>query len=224
MNVTRHLALSALLNRVRRSWRLRQSPIQTRGELLMFLKEQSAFVSQKAVVEYCRIKAGVRWQKLFREADFKAALETSRWISMRAVLCDLTVVVEGYLREASRPREVALADALGDIVAQILAGYERDPAWQESNHTIIAELRRRLARVQMAAPLAPDSVARTAGAFIFDVLPVHADLRAHDREVIVNNVRFGTMRFWENLNARARNRSALVQNLLGACTGADRAP
>jgi hypothetical protein len=216
MNEPRRNTLSILVDDLLQSLRLRPQPIRTADALEEFLKQQSAFVSQKTVVEYCRIKAGVRWQKLFREADFKAALETSRWISMRAVLCDLTVIVEGYLREASRPREMALAEALGDMVARILAGYERDPAWQLSNREIVAELRRRLARAQMAAPLAPDRIARTAGAFIFDALPVHSDLRAHDREVIVNNVRFGATRFWENLIARVKDRTALVQDLLGA--------
>lgn len=221
MNEPQRNTLSNLVDDLLQSLRLRPPPIRTADALAQFLKEQSAFVSQKTVVEYCRIKAGVRWQKLFREADFKAALETSRWISMRAVLCDLTVIVEAYLRGASRPNEMALADALSDIAARILAGYERDAAWQEANRSIVAGLRQRLARAQLAAPQVPDQVARTAGAFIFDALPVHAELRAHDREVIVNNVRFGATRFWENLIARVKDKTALVQDLLGA-NGASR--
>jgi hypothetical protein len=149
--------ISNLLGGVMRSLRMRTQPIRTRDDLAQFLKAQSAFVSQKTVVEYCRIKAGVRWQKLFAEAAFKEVLEVSRWLSMRAVLCDLTVIVE---------------------------------------------------------PQSPDRVARTAGAIVFDALPVHSMLRSHDREVIVNNLRFGMVRFWENLLARAADRAALAQSLL----------
>lgn len=219
MNDSRRRTIASLLDDVMRTLRLRPQPIADAAALAQFLKEQSAFVSQKSVVEYCRIKAGVRWQKLFRESDFKAALEVSRWISMRAVLCDLAVVVEGYLRDAAHPHEVALASALGDMVGQILSSYDRDPAWQQTSRETVDELRRRLARAQMAAPLTPDRVARTSGGIVFDALPVHSELRAHDRDVIVNNIRFGVIRFWENLLARAKDKQALAASVLAAGTG-----
>jgi hypothetical protein len=219
MNALRSRTIATLLDDVMRTLRLRPQPIADAVAFAQFLKEQSAFVSQKTVVEYCRIKAGVRWQKLFGEKDFKVALEVSRWISMRAVLCDLAVIVEGYLRDAARPHEMALANALGDMILQILSGYDRGPAWQQESRETVDELRRRLARTQMAAPLTPDRVARTSGGIVFDALPVHSMLRAHDREVIVNNIRFGVMRFWEDLNARAKDRQALAASVLAAGTG-----
>ncbi len=210
--------IATLRNVMLRYLRSGVRPIRTAADLERFLMEQSAFVSQKSVVEYCRIKAGVRWQKLFGELAFKEALERSRFASMRAVLCDLAVIVEGSLREAARPNEMALADALANIAQSILAAYDRGPAWQSENAIVIDELRRRLARAQMAAPLAPDRVARTAGAIVFDALPVHSMLRSHDREVIVNNIRFGTVRFWETLCARLDDRAELARNLVGAPT------
>ncbi len=88
------MALADLVRAVVRAVHNRGFPIQNAVDLKIFLKEQSAFVSQKTVVEYCRIKAGVRWQKFFKERAFLEALERSRWISMRAVLCDLTVIVD----------------------------------------------------------------------------------------------------------------------------------
>lgn len=208
--------ISNLLGNVLRTLRVRAQPVRSVDDLEQFLKEQSAFVSQKTVVEYCRIKAGVRWQKLFAERAFSDALEQSRWISMRAVLCDMAVIVEGYLRPVVPSQALPLADAIVGTVESILAGYDRGPAWQIETRAMLQELRRRLARVQMAAPLTPDHVARTSGAVVFEALPVHSMLRAHDREVIVNNTRFGMVRFWETLIARAADREALVASLLAA--------
>ncbi len=215
MNESHRRSISILFRNLLRRLRIRPDPILDADSLALFLKAQSAFVSQKTVVEYCRIKAGVRWQKLFGEAEFKAALEASRWISMRAVLCDLTVITEGYLRETARPRERAMADTLCEMAASILTGYERDARWRQESAAAIDELGRRLARAQMASPQTPDRIARIAGAAVFDALPVHSMLRAHDREVIVNNIRFGATRFREDLIARATDKPALVASLLG---------
>ena len=192
----------------------RPQPIQNRLELLDFLKAQSSFVAQKAVVEYCRIKAGVRWQKLFAERAFLDVLEESRWLAMRAVLCDMTVISEGYLRESAAPNQVALADALCSLIDELLSGDPRDGAWQVDNMAVVADLRRRLALAQLAAPQTPDRIAKTSGNIVFDLLPVHPDLRAHDRHVIVNNVRFSTLRVWETMMARTPDRARLVASLL----------
>ena len=192
----------------------RPEPIENRLELLDFLKSQSSFVAQKAVVEYCRIKAGVRWQKLFAERAFLDVLEESRWRAMRAVLCDMTVISEGYLRESAAPHQIALADALCALIDELLSGYVRDNVWQIDNRAVVAELRRRLALAQLAAPQTPDRIARTSGNIVFDLLPVHPDLRAHDRQVIVNNVRFSTLRVWETMMARTPDRARLVASLL----------
>lgn len=192
----------------------RPEPIENRLELLDFLKSQSSFVAQKAVVEYCRIKAGVRWQKLFAERAFLDVLEESRWRAMRAVLCDMTVISEGYLRESAAPHQIALADALCTLIDELLSGYVRDNVWQIDNRAVVAELRRRLALAQLAAPQTPDRIARTSGNIVFDLLPVHPDLRAHDRQVIVNNVRFSTLRVWETMMARTPDRARLVASLL----------
>ena len=208
------MALADLVRAVVRAVHNRGFPIQNAVDLKIFLKEQSAFVSQKTVVEYCRIKAGVRWQKLFKERAFLEALERSRWISMRAVLCDLTVIVEGYLRDSAHPYEMRLADALATTVESILTEYDHAPEWRDENRAIVDELRRRLARAQMADPLPPDRVARTAGNILFDALPVHEMLRQHDREVIVNNTRFGMVRFWETMMSRIDDRAALAASLV----------
>ncbi|MEX0808184.1 MAG: hypothetical protein WD044_05605 [Dongiaceae bacterium] len=194
----------------------RLDPIENRLDLHDFLQAQSSFVAQKAVVEYCRIKAGIRWQKLFAERAFIEALEESRWISMRAVLFDLTLIVEGYLRSAAVPRQMELADALVSLIDQLLADYVRDATWQRDNEAAIVELRRRLALAQVAEPQAPDKIAKASGNVVFDLMPVHADLRAHDRQVVVNNVRFSTLRVWETMTARIADRSQLVASLLAA--------
>lgn len=198
----------------------RPQPIQNRLELLDFLKAQSSFVAQKAVIEYCRIKAGVRWQKLFAERAFLEVLEERRWLAMRAVLCDMTVIAEGYLRETAAPNQTALADALCSLIDELLSGYPRDAAWHADNRAVVAALRRRLALAQLAVPQTPDRIAKTSGNIVFDLLPVHPDLRAHDRQVIVNNVRFSTLRVWETLMARTPDRAGLVASLLAGPHGA----
>ena len=48
-------------------------PISEPARFAAFMDSRAAFLAQKCVVEFCRVRAGVYWQKLFSEAEFQAA-------------------------------------------------------------------------------------------------------------------------------------------------------
>ena len=41
------------------------------AELADFMDSRAAFLAQKCIVEFCRVRAGVYWQKLFSEQEFQ---------------------------------------------------------------------------------------------------------------------------------------------------------
>ena len=200
-------ALAGLLHR----------PVETVAEgaaLRRFLAAESAFLAQKTTVEYCRARSGLLWQKLFAEQAFRAALDVCRWGAMAAVLADQVVALEGFLRPHAQGRETALAVALAAIYDDILRDYAEVPpeqrvGWEDLMH----EMAPRLARVQLAPPRGPEEIGKTAGARVYDLLPIHKTLRGHDREMMVNAIRFGLVGFYNKLAERIPDPAALIGDL-----------
>lgn len=179
---------------------------------------ESAFLSQKCVVEYCRAKAGLNWETLFAETPFRAALEICRWEAFAAVLADMTVVGEGLLRPYAGMRHADLADALTRHAERALAApalpTHRPEGWGDA----ITALRQRLALCQLAAPLPAHEIGRASGARIVELLPIHPRLRRDDSEVVVNNIRFGLCRSHEDISRRA-DLPAVAADLLACRAG-----
>jgi hypothetical protein len=198
-------------------WR-RPAPITDRAGLRDFLKAESAFLAQKSTIEYCRARAGMNWDKLFREAAFAEALEICRWEAMAAVLADMLIVTEGFLRPHLDDAEAVdrMGASLSAMFSEILESYEEASAARGGWDDLIGEFPARIARVQLGPPHDAAQVAKTAGARLFELLPIHRTLRAHDREMVVNNVRFGMVAFYEKLGQAVPEPAALARDLAAA--------
>ena len=176
-------------------------PIRDLAGLGEFIAAQSAFVSQKATLDYIRARAGVMWQKLFEDERFKEALEYCRWEAYAAVLADVAEITQIFLRRQGVPEE-PLPDILADLVAGALNRYDV-PAYRRSWEEAVEDVRSRLYRANLAAPRPVHSVGYASGERIFDILPLHTNLRQHDREHVVNNLRFLLVRYHVELEEQA---------------------
>jgi hypothetical protein len=204
----------SLLNQL--SGLLHRRRISTAAELRALLAGEAVYLSQKATIDYCRARAGLGWQRLVSEPAFLAALEACRWQAMAAVLADQTVVTEGFLRPHVRQNTQRLAAALAAAYLDIL---EASPApadvrvdWPGQ----AADLAVRLGRAQMGEVHAAGEIARTSGARIFELLPIHPAVRRYDREIVINSVRFGMVAFSETLMRVADQPALLAESLVAA--------
>lgn len=190
-------------------------PIADRSALGRFMDSRAAFLAQKCVVEFCRVRAGVNWQKLFEEDDFQRALAQSRWRSYPPAFAMVAEMVEAALREPAGLGQRRLPAALEAVAADVFAAYavpqgESETFWQSA----LDEVRERLAATQSGPPRPvremPDPLARR----IFDALPLHRTVVTNDYDYIFNNLRMNLLRAHEDFLAAARLES-LVDDLLG---------
>ncbi len=189
-----------------------ERPVEDAEGLGRYLASQAAFISQKSTVEYCRARSGLNWDKLFREVGFNEALERCRWEALGAVAVDVAVVVEGYLRPAWTGTPAALADVLSARAVEGLRG-QGEPAFRPEGWAfLVPVLAERLAQAQLAEPHSAHEVARVGGGILFDLLPIHTNLRNYDREVVINGVRFWMARMADDM-PRKLARDALVRDL-----------
>jgi hypothetical protein len=182
-------AISAL----RRLLGRRHSPPVAAGtELADFLAAQTAYVAQRTVIEYCRARTGLNWDKLFAEPSFLDRLEVCRWEAYAVVLAEVAELVLIHLRRdgAADPETY-----LPGVVDAARAALLRHPvpghrtSWTDAADAI----ERHLARALLAAPRPVHLVGFQAADVIFDLLPIHADLRRQDRQMFQNSLRFAIL-------------------------------
>lgn len=190
----------ALLERLSR-W-FRPEPIATIEALEAFLDSRAAFMAQKCVVEYCRARSGVLWQKLFKEEAFLAALHQSRWTTYSIAYCDLAEMLEGLLRDRLGDQAARLEDALAAMAERVfwrhgLPEGAPDEFWDRA----VERLRRRLALARMHAPRPVRDIPKTDLDEVFASLPIHPSLRGHDLELVQNHLRTNIVRIYEDFLA-----------------------
>jgi hypothetical protein len=167
----------------------RWAPVTTVQELADFLAAQTAYVAQRSVIEYCRARTGFNWDKLALEQQFLDRLEVCRWEAYAVVLAEVAELALIRLRrDAAADSEVYLPG----LVAAAHAALLRHPVpSHRSTWTDAADaIQRHLARAVLAAPRPIHLLGLQSADTIFDLLPIHADLRPQDREMFQNSVRF----------------------------------
>lgn len=194
--------------------RFRTAPIDSGGEFRAFVSSRASLIAQKAAIDYCRGKTGAFSHALFTEAAFLNALSVCRWEAFAAALSDVLVIAEGMLRPYGA-RE-ALNAALQETYHAALAEYPLPEHRAESGWSDVeAEFAIRLGAASTAEPRTAVQVADHSARRLFETLPIHANMRTLDEEVV-----FGAVRFRMTAVAQEMGRRLCLARLAVALTGA----
>ncbi|MEZ5839727.1 MAG: hypothetical protein R3D02_04635 [Hyphomicrobiales bacterium] len=201
----------------------RRSRIADIAALGDFLDSRAAFLVQKCVFEYSRARAGILWQKLFKEEAFVAAVDAARWRNYPLGVAHVGRMVEASLRPPDEAEAGRVAAAIA-IVARSVIDRHGVPAalaeaeWLGAREDAVG----RIAAAALAArPAVKDIPLDTAQRF-FDQLPIHPSLRGEDFELVSNNLRSNLCQIHEDFSARADGRALLAALLAGSGGPADR--
>lgn len=190
-------------------------PVATRAELADFMDSRAAFLAQKCVVEFCRVRAGVYWQKLFSEKEFQAELDLSRWRAYPPAFAMIAEMAEGALREAAGIRQRHLPEQLTGLAKEVFARYPvptgEDPAFWTLGLGLVEE---QLAKTQSAPPRPVREMPKPMARAVFNVLPMHKDIVTNDYDYIFNNLRMNLLRAHEDF-LKAADLPAVADSLLG---------
>jgi hypothetical protein len=183
------------------------------GDFRTFLDRQAAFVAQKTVLDYCRVKAGLHERQMFANPDFQAALSHCRWQTWAGAVQDVAALAEAWLRPHLLGREAALAEALALLAGQVI---EAAPAPPEARATLDAArdgLPRHLAILQEAPPQGADRLPLLAEAPLLATLPIHPDQRIGETPAIRGALRFHIVTTQQEME-RAFDAAGLAMNLV----------
>ena len=191
-------------------------PIATRSDLAEFMDSRAAFLAQKCVVEFCRVRAGVYWQKLFSEKEFQAELDLSRWRAYPPAFTMMAEMVEGALREAAGIRQRHLPERLSGLAGDVFARYPvpagEDPAFWTLARGLVEE---QLAKTQAGPPRPVRDLPKPMARAVFNVLPMHKDIVTNDYDYIFNNLRMNLLRAHEDF-INVADLKSVADDLLGA--------
>ena len=167
----------------------RRPAIRDKAAVADFIDGNAAFLMQKGIYEYSRARAGYYAKVLFREPEFHAAVEVSRWRAYPLGLAMVAEMVEGVLRRHAGDRHAAL-DALSALVLDVFDRYPVPAAlgaqeWSE----LRAELARRLQLVGLQTPKRAMDIPEQWAQTYFDLMPIHEKLRARDFPTTRNYLR-----------------------------------
>lgn len=156
--------------------------------LAEFIRAQGAYVAQKTVLDYCKVKAGRHEELLFSEPMFRTALDHCRWQVFFGALADVTAMTEAWLRPHAAERAAALAEALARMHDAALMADAPPEAERESVAGF--SIRTHLAGLQIAPPQRSHEMPMLAEAPLFATLPIHADQRIGEAPSIRGALRF----------------------------------
>lgn len=214
-------ALGGALSRLLQGRRA-TAPIATGAALARFLSGHAAFIAQRTVLDYCRAKTGLFSYALFEEAAFKQAYDKCRWEGYAAVMGDLFLVAEGFVRPSGTDA-LKIVEPLAMLYRRHLtekaAPDHRPQGWDD----VLAAFDARLRLSVVAHPKSPvESVAASAHQ-IFLTLPIHHTYSGRDEEVILGSVQFRTLAMWQELQQRVRP-AEVAADLLSAAHAATADP
>ncbi len=165
-------------------------PSREPGAFGAFLHRQGAFVAQKTVLDYCRVKIGRNERDFFGNPDFMAALNHCRWQVFLAAQSDVMALAEAWLRPFWRGQEPLLLESLVALHADFMAE-DTPPAEEKAAFAAsLTALPGHLARLQLAAPHDARTLPLLAEAPLFATLPIHRDQRKDEGPAIRGALRF----------------------------------
>ena len=184
--------------------------VSTAAELKAFASGEAAYLAQKTVIGYCRVKTMYDYDKLLKEPAFRDGYEICRWEGYAGTLGDTLILIEGLLRPADESARQKLADSVGALYPLLLAEAQAPHRsdwtdWQDA-------FARRYALTQHAEPAHPDHVIEDTAKLIHELVPIHPRLKREDREVILGDLRLHAIAMHASMLKRFR-RDALVREL-----------
>jgi hypothetical protein len=188
--------------------------VATLHELADFLAAQTAYVSQRTVLEYCRARTGLNWDKLYREQAFVDSLEVCRWEAYAEVLAEVAELALILLRRQSPVDPQLYLPGLASAAHAALLRHPV-PGHRNSWDAAFAAVEHHLAQALLATPRAVHLTGVGTADAIFAHLPIHPDLRREDREMFRNSMRFALCRVYDEMTRRFD-----VAALAPACAGA----
>jgi hypothetical protein len=159
----------------------RTPPIRGVEDLAGFIDEQSAYLVQRYIYDYTNARAGPYSASLLVQADFRQAVEQSRWSAYPLGLAMVGEMAEGVLQAGAEGPRREILDPLSTLVLGIFDRYDVPSpigaaTWQEARD----ELARKLEQISLHAPKRVTDIPEPYVERYFNLMPFDKALLSQD--------------------------------------------
>jgi hypothetical protein len=180
-----------------------RAPIRDAAALADFIDRNAAFVAQKGIYEYSRARAGHYAKVLFKEPEFHAACDESRWRAFPLGLAMVGELAEGTLCPERAEERAAHIEAIRALVLAVFDRYPvpaavGEPAWR----ALREELDGRLRLIGLHGPKRAKDVPEPFAAAYVELMPIHEKLRGRDAPTLRNYLRATMCNIHDELTKR----------------------
>lgn len=193
--------------------------VTTRDQVKAFVAGEASYVTQKAVMGYCRVKTMLLFQELLKDPDFMEGLEICRWETYSLLLGDLIIMAEGFLRPDDPELRRQVADHLAKLYAEILLEHvpphRKDRGWNDRAE----EFAVRFAGARDSEPQEPRKLCVMAARVMQELAPIVDKMKRNDREIIAGDMGFHMVAVHDAMRRRFRTQPVIAALALGRAGG-----
>ena len=176
----------------------RKGRVRTLPELATAIGEGAAFLAQGASYSYIRARSGTMGPRLMQDAGFGVGMERCKWEGFAAIAGDLILIVETELRPHGSGTVAVWQRLYREVLAaQVMPGHRADTGWTDR----LAEFDLALDAHRALPARGIEELCEHSAEVLLAFAPVEEAIRKHDREMVVNNVKF---RFIDHVDALRR--------------------
>ena len=191
----------------------RAPPVRDIVGLADFIDRHSAFVAQKGIYEYARARAGHYAKVLFREPEFQAQCDVSRWQTFPMSLGMVGELAEGVLSQVWRKDRASLNEAVRALTLGVFDRYPApDALGPERWAQLRGELDGHLKRMSLHPAKRAIDIPEPFWQRYFDLMPIHQMLRTRDELTTRGYLRITLCNIHDELSRRM-DAGALVEAL-----------
>lgn len=178
----------------------RKGRLGSLAELTVAIGEGAAYLAQGASYSYIRARSGLMGPRLMQDAAFGAAMERCKWEAFAAIAGDLVLIMETELRPHVRaPAELWRRIYREALAMQGMPEHRAGTGWDDR----IAEFELRLSTHLARPDRGIEALCAHSARVLMDNAPVTEDIRALDRPMVENNVKFRFIEHVGQLRQRA---------------------
>ncbi len=202
------VSVANLLTKIPATWRrilgvrFDKSPIQTVDKLLDFVQTRAAYVAQTSLYGYLKTRMGTRFRQVFEDDAFLPSINHAKWRTYGACLSDLAVFAAAIsgaenrldTGEIARLAQYCFTTAVDQTFDDADAAKVRDAT--------LASFEDRITRVHWANAAIKENAFSVSPEELIESAPIADELKAEDRDIVMNSIRFR----WRDIREQLRKR------------------
>ncbi len=159
--------------------------LSTIDQLIKFIRERSAHVSQTTLYGYVKTRMGLKHTMMFEDKVFLESLDIAKWNIYASSLLDCTFYTFSYLYGK---RNIDCTSYIKQVFLKILNEEEKDGLPKKIIDNYKEEFDKKLNKINWSAYYLNEPF-KESGASLYKWSPISDDLKELDKEIVLNSIK-----------------------------------